>query len=165
MGKKRLAWVSGTVLILILIAMGSGLYFKQRYCWDCTAEERYACGAELLCNRDADERTRGVAFIGKAASQGLPEAQSLAGELYLQPLPGRYASINQDLIECVSPFIVADRDRARSYFQALGRAGQVSPNMEFNLGVLIEEGLLDSPQPDKAAAVNRANLLRSALLG
>ncbi|WP_432821151.1 tetratricopeptide repeat protein [Trichloromonas sp.] len=151
MGKQRLVWVGGTVIILILLVIGVGLYLKARYCWDCTASERYARGTELLCDRDADGRARGAAFIRKAAAEGQPEAQALAGELYLQPRPGRYASIHRDLFECDAPGVPADRERALGYFNALARGGQVSAEMEFNLGVLIEEGILDPPLPNKRA--------------
>ncbi len=151
MGKQRLAWVSGTVVVLILLMIGAGRYLQQRNCWDCTASERYARGTELLCDQDADVAARGLDFICHSASQGQPEAQALAGELFLQTLPGRYASINRDLFECSSLSIVADRERAQRYFMALALDGQVSPEMEFNLGVLIEEGIIESPLPNKGA--------------
>ncbi|OHB26359.1 MAG: hypothetical protein A2X84_07230 [Desulfuromonadaceae bacterium GWC2_58_13] len=149
MGKQRLAWVSGTVVVLILLTIGGGQYLKQRYCWDCTASQRYVVGTELLCDQDADSRARGVAFIGEAAEEGQVEAQVLAGELFLQPLPKRYAKFRQDLFACAAPGVTPDRERAVGYFTALARGGQVSPQMEFNLGVLIDEGILEPPLPDK----------------
>jgi hypothetical protein len=152
MGKQRLVWISGAAVILALLVIGGGLYLKRHYCWDCTASERFAFGVELLCDRDEDARARGVSFISRAAAQGHLEAQALAAELFLQPLPKRYARMHPDLFECAAADLTPDNSRAVGYFEALARSGQISPRVEYNLGVLIDEGILEPPFPNRGGA-------------
>ncbi len=142
MGKTRLIWIGGTVIILILLAVFGGRMLGKKYCWDCTAKERYARGVGLLCAKPADDRELGLKQVLRAAAQGVPEALSLAGEIYLGPLPKRYLPTHREVLACLKDRPEADRQEAADYFAALAATGELSAKMKYNLGVLLDAGIL-----------------------
>ncbi len=149
MGRQRLAWVSGPLVVLILLLIAGGMLLKRHYCWGCTAGERYAVGIDLLCAQDREARARGLKFVVKAADQGLADARILAGELLLQPLPKRFVPLQPERLACAAAGVKADSKRALGYFKSLIVDGQLTPKLQYDLGVLIEAGVLENPVAGK----------------
>jgi hypothetical protein len=151
MSKSRLAWAGGAIVLLLLL-MVCGWYLKQHYCWGCTVGERYAQATELLCDQDVAERERGLRGMRKLANGGEIEALALIAELHLQPLPGRFSIVRQDLFVCAADSVTADRSQAIKDFRELARSEGLSPEMVYNLGVLVEDGLIDASETGSTAA-------------
>ncbi|MEJ2200628.1 MAG: hypothetical protein P8X63_06405, partial [Desulfuromonadaceae bacterium] len=139
---SRLVWIGGAVAVLLLLLVAYGWHLKQRYCWDCTAQERYAQATGLLCDRDVEERQRGLDILHELADQGLSAPQQLLGGLYLQPLPERFIPLQRELSACVRSEVPADPALALVFFRSLAETELLSPELTYDLGVLVDEGLL-----------------------
>lgn len=151
MNRRRLAWAGGIFACVFLLLAACGWTLKQRYCWGCTAAERYAHATELLCERDDNARERGLGGIRKLARAGNGEALALLAELQLQPLPERFALIRRDLYACVTGMVPEANVQALDSFRQLAEAAELSPELEYDLGVLVEDGLL-KPNGDLRSA-------------
>ncbi len=154
MTKRRLAWLGGGLALLLVVAVWAGFSLKSRYCWECSEQELFERGTDLLAAEHPGEWERGLGFMLKAADSGMPEAQLIAAELLLDPWPEQYVPSYPEFAHPLRTE-VADRQRALSYFKSLMASKAYAPVVEYNFGLLAEGGVLKSVDSGDAQAFFR----------
>ncbi|BCR03476.1 hypothetical protein DESUT3_05450 [Desulfuromonas versatilis] len=146
--RLRLALLGVAAAAFMVIA--AGLVLKFRYCLPCSDPERVERGAALLCCDSDSAKRRGLSMLERAAGNGLPQALALLGELYLEP-PEGYVLGRPETRACLGGPLPGNGDRSLAGFRRLAGVGDLDGRTLYNLGVLLEKGLLREDELDGSA--------------
>lgn len=162
---KRIKYASIIFVIGAILYVSYTTYsdLAEKHCWHCSREVLFERGTGLIFEDDNESKERGIKFIESAARQGHIEAQIFLGELYMGSLPALYYIHNKDRIAAVRANVPADEQKGISYFKQLTESlSSVQGDyvrMQYNLGVLFANGILESSDSREDA---KAWFLRSA---
>jgi|AntRauTorckE6833_2_1112554.scaffolds.fasta_scaffold05238_5 TPR repeat protein len=155
--------VKKKLLINILIFLGcvaiaslAVLYsYGYKICWRCDTEDYYERGRVFVCKEDADLRESGLDFLRVAASKQQPGAQLLLAECYAPQLPQGYEPMDTRAYACLSAELGPNPAAASEFFHKahteLAHREDLAPQVLHNLGLLLEEGMLESTEATPAA--------------
>ncbi len=143
------------LLMNILLFLGcvaiAGLAVLYNYgykiCWRCDTQEYYERGRVFVCKEDSKLRESGLDFLRVAASRQQVRAQLLLAECYAPQLPQGYVPLDERAFACLStelsPNPAASHDFFRKAHATLALQKDLQPQLRHNLGLLLEEGVLE----------------------
>jgi TPR repeat protein len=139
----------------VCICYAAYSYLADRYCWECTTQDYFDKGTALIFEDDDESKQRGLRFLESAAQKSHVDAQILLGELYLGSFPDTYYIQNEEKIAALRNHVPVDEKKGGSYFNELAvslySAKGNYAEMLYNLGVLFEMGVLESPNNKEQA--------------
>jgi len=149
--KKKLLINILLFLGCVAIASLAVLYnYGYKICWHCDTQDYYERGRVFVCKEDAELRESGLDFLRVAASRQQPDAQLLLAECYAPQLPQGYEPLDTRAYACLSSELKTNSAAASEFFRkahaVLARQEGLEPQMLYNLGLLLEEGMLESAE-------------------
>jgi hypothetical protein len=130
-----------------------GLWLNARYCLLCTDPQKLDRGLGLVVAAENENATRrGWGMISRAADNGHMPAVIARAELSLPQLPERYLRSYPEAGKDARRFLPVSEKQAVIDWRLLAQRKDLDENTQYNLGVLIRQGLLQEEDIGGSAA-------------